>query len=177
MTGIVRQKLKELGAASILIGLLLLSLGPPAGGAGVEEAILTVTLSGALAAGVEVSWELTEQVHIRVGLSLMWEGESVPGTWGRAILVYTANPGTPLSFYAGGGLTGFLVFTEGEPSMMALLEVPIGARSSLNGRFSLLGELRLGLPWLNPLFGKAIPALITPLGLTAGIAYALGEAQ
>ncbi|MCR4403957.1 MAG: hypothetical protein NUW06_01445 [Candidatus Acetothermia bacterium] len=165
--------MKELGAVAILIGLILVVLAPPAGGAGLEEAIFTVTLSGALAAGVELSWELTDQAHLRAGLALMWEEGFVPGAWGRAALFYTVNPGARLSFCAGGGLTGFVVFTEERPSVMALLEVPLGARYSLNERFGLLGELRLGLPWLNPLFGKEIPALITPLGLTAGIAYKL----
>lgn len=57
---------------------------------------------------------------------------------------------------------------------MAILEAPLGIRYALNDRLSLFSELRLGLPWLNPLFGKEIPALIAPLGLTAGIAYTLG---
>lgn len=56
---------------------------------------------------------------------------------------------------------------------MATPEAPLGVRYSLNDRFSLLGELRLGLPWLHPLFGKEVPTLIMPLGFTAGVGYAL----
>ena len=166
--------MRKIASAAVLIGAAVLCVASPAGGAGVEEVIFTVTLSGALAAGVEVSWGLDEHLHLRAGLALMWEEEFVPGAWGRAVLLYNINPHERLSFYAGGGLSGFVIFTEEGPAPMALLEAPLGIKYALNDRFSLLGELRLGLPWLNPFFGKEIPTLIMPLGLTAGLGYGLG---
>lgn len=171
-----RRKIKMMKTVSIavLAGLALSAVASPARGAGVQGVIFTVTLSGALAAGVELSWQLNDYLLLRAGISLMWEEEFVPGAWARAVLLYSINPHARLSFYAGGGLSGFLVLAEEGPAIMALLEAPLGITYALTDRFSLLGELRLGLPWLHPLFGMEIPAPVSPLGLTFGAGYELG---
>ena len=134
---------------------------------------MNVTLSGGLAAGVEVSWGLDEHGQVRAGLSLIVGEKLTTGLWGRVVYLYNVNPEDRFSLYGGGGLSGLLVFVEGGPAPMVMLEAPLGIRYSLDERLSLLGELRLGLPWLNPLFGKEIPYLFLPIGLTAGVGYSL----
>lgn len=166
--------MKRAGLVALLIGVSLLLFSPLTLGEGLEEVILNVTLSGALAAGVEVSWSVDEHTQVRAGLSLLVGEKLVTGLWGRVVYLYNVNPKDRFSLYGGGGLSGLLVFAEEGPAPMAILEAPLGIRYSFNERFSLLGELRLGLPWLNPLFGKEIPALILPIGLTAGVGYSPG---
>jgi len=164
--------MKRVSLAAMLVLTPLLLLPQPARGEGLEEVIFVVTLSGALAAGIEVSWGLDSHSQVRVGLSFL-VGEGLVGGWGRVVYLHNVNPGDRLSFYGGGGLSGLLVFLEEGPSPMAFLEAPLGLRYPLDERLSLLGEFRLGFPWLNPLFGKEIPYPFFPIGLTAGVGYSL----
>lgn len=163
--------MKGAGFVLLLVFGSVLLVFSPVWGAGLEEVIVEVTLSGGIAAGVEGSFGLDDHSRFRGGLSLLVGADFTPVLWGRAVYLYNINPQNRLSYYGGGGLSAMLALTAEGPSPMALLEAPLGVRYTATERFSLLGELRLGFPWLNPLFGREISTFVLPIGLTAGAGF------
>lgn len=167
--------MKEAGFVLLLVLGSFLLVFSPVLGVGLEEVIVNVTLSGGVAAGVEGSFELDDNSRFRAGLSLLVGADFTPVLWGRAVYVYNINPQDRLSYYGGGGLSAMVALTAAGPSPMALLEAPLGVRYAATEGFSLLGEVRLGFPWLNPLFGREISTFVLPIGLTAGVAFPFGS--
>ncbi len=172
----VREVVEVSRVVSVL--LLLAVLGASGLSAGPEWAV-TFTLSGAPFLGVELGWPLDDHTQVRAGLSLgldAHEDTTAFVLWRRVSLVGHVQPLGERSPFIGGGLSALLapigVAPQGQaPEVWAVLEVPVGIRWPLEAGLSLLGELRLALPWLNPLFGKDIPAFVLPIGITAGLAF------
>lgn len=155
----------------VLLAASALWAWPPAFAQGLDEVIVSVTISGALGVGIEASWTLTDHDHVRGGLSVLFhmeEGSSFVQLWPRLLYLRELTPQEPFSLCAGAGLGAFLALVDFPPPMTRpVLELPFGFRYVLSERFNLQAEVRTVVS-----FFRKFPEFLF-LGLTGGVGYGL----
>ncbi|MGC9529019.1 MAG: hypothetical protein ACP5G2_00095 [Candidatus Bipolaricaulaceae bacterium] len=140
---------------------------------------VTFTLSGAPFLGVEVGWPVSDRAQARAGVALGVEVQAETTTWvlwGRtALMAHASSMGEPSPFIGGGVSVLLAPLGTGPsgrpPQAWETLELPLGMRWPLAAGPCVLGEIRLALPWLDPLFGREFSAFLLPLGITMGVAF------
>ncbi len=157
---------------TLVVIAVVLTLTTPMFASGLEELIVTTTLSGLPMLGIEVLWAMDQHSHIRAGMPLgfegLLEGTLMPSIWGRASYLYNINPSDNFSLYGGLGWNGALAFAPEDLAQTSFFELPVGFQFDFGNDFEVLGEVRMALA--DP---GSISKDASYINISGGVVYSL----
>lgn len=157
---------------ALVVFAVVLFLTTPTFASGLEDVIVTTTLSGLPMLGIEVLWAMDQHSYIRAGMPLgfegLLEGTLMPSIWGRASYLYNVNPSDNFSLYGGLGWNGALAFAPEDLLQKSFFELPVGFQFDFGSDFEVLGELRMALA--DP---GAISKAASYINISGGVVYSL----